>query len=462
MSSVKHPSSFRDPSGFIFSDGDVIYRQVNKLYQGDYDLLMESGLYETLAADGLLIPHEEVEVAPPEPASAYKVLRPQGIPYISYPYEWCFSQLRDAALTTLTIQKKAIKHGMSLKDSSAYNIQFLGHRPVFIDTLSFEKYQEGSPWVAYRQFCQHFLAPLALMSYRDVSMNLLMRAHIDGVSLPLASQLLPTRTKFKYSLLSHIHIHAKTQQHYADKKVGQSSYKISQFGLLALIDSLESAVKKLKWKPHGTEWADYYNDTNYSPQGLEDKKSIVDEYLEGAQPEVVWDLGSNVGVFSRIASQRGIPTVSFDIDPSAVEKNYLEARKEGGKNLLPLVSDLTNPSPSLGWANEERTSWVKRGPVDLVMALALTHHLALSNNLPFIKIAHFFGRISGDSLIVEFIPKEDSQVQRLLASREDIFPHYDQAHFEQAFGEFFTIQQARKMDGSNRTLYWMKKKALPS
>ena len=274
MNSVTIPSSFRDPSGFLFYLDGSIFRQVNTIYKENYDHLMNSGIYEILVADKLLIPHEEVDIEGVNPDLAYKIIKPELIPFISYPYEWSFSQLKDAALATLSIQKRSVDFGMSLKDCSAYNIQFRNGKPVFIDTLSFEKYHEGQPWVAYRQFCQHFLAPLALMSCRDVRLNQLLRVYIDGIPLDFTSSLLPFRTRFIFSLLSHIHLHARSQKHYADKAVDVSGKRVSRMSFLGLINNLESAVKKLRWQPGGTEWADYYDDTNYSSDALGHKKQI--------------------------------------------------------------------------------------------------------------------------------------------------------------------------------------------
>jgi len=451
-------SSFRDPSGFLFYRDGSIYRQVNAVYKEDYDHLMRSGLYETLVDAGLLIAHDEVDSQCAISDDGYRVIKPEHIPFISYPYEWCFSQLKDAALTTLAIQKKALDLGMSLKDCSAYNIQFRAGKPVLIDTLSFERYTEGRPWVAYRQYCQHFLAPLCLMSYKDVRLNQLLRIYIDGVPLDLASSLLPLRSVFRFSLLSHIHLHASSQKYFADKIVDTSGRKMSRFSFLALVDGLESATRRLRWRARGTEWADYYSqDINYSLEAFEHKKQIVGEFLERAQPEVVWDLGANVGVFSRIASDRGIQTFSFDIDPAAVERSYLECVKRQETDILPLLLDLTNPSPAIGWENEERRSILERGPGGTVLALALVHHLAISNNLPIGRIADFFSKVCRQSLIVEFVPKSDSQVQRLLSSREDIFPRYTQADFESELSRHFRIQASVEVRDSDRVLYLMER-----
>lgn len=449
-----HSSSFRDPSGHLFTKDGALYRSVAKRYKEHYDFAKESGLFDLLMSDGLLVPHKEVDgsIVP----DAYKVIQPEFINFISYPYEWCFSQLKDAALLTLSIQKRALEKGVVLKDASAFNVQFKDGKPVFIDTLSFEKYEEGAPWIGYRQFCQHFLAPLSLMSYTNLNLGQLSRVFIDGVPLDVASSMLPFKTFFKLSIASHIHLHAKSQKkHSEDTK--PPKVHMSKTKLIALMHSLESAVKGLSIKQQETEWGDYYDNTNYSSESFKHKEKIVAKFLGETKPKSVWDLGANTGIFSRVASERDIETISFDIDPIAVEKNYLEVREKGEKCILPLISDLTNPSAGIGWANEERESLEERGPVDTVLALALVHHLAISNNLPFKKIANYFSRLC-KSLVIEFVPKSDSKVRRLLTTREDIFTEYDEKHFEESFGEYFKTQSKESVSGSDRTMYLMSKK----
>ncbi len=451
------PGSFRDPCGFLFWREGTLYRQVNTSFRDNYDVLMHSGLYERLVAAELLIPHQEVEIPPAEAAVAYKIIRPEVVPYISYPYEWCFGQFKDAALATLEIQKIALELGMSLRDASAYNIQFIAGKPCLIDTLSLEKYMEGLPWVGYRQFCQHFLAPLALMSQVDVRLQLLMREYIDGIPLDLAASLLPLKSRFSFSLLSHIHLHAKSQKRYANREVKPTQRKVGRTAMLGLIDNLAGAIRRLDWTPSGTEWGNYYNDTNYSNAAREHKAQLVQDFVREAAPATVWDLGGNVGVFSRIAAGTGANVVCFDIDPAAVEKNYREVKNEKQANLLPLLGDLTNPSPGIGWQHNERMSFVERGPADLVLALALVHHLAISNNVPLPKIAEFFAQIA-DWLIIEFVPKCDSQVQRLLRTREDIFDHYTKEDFADAFSSEFSLIHTMPIAKSQRTMYLMRKR----
>ena len=460
MSVQSLPASFRDPSGFVFERDGLIYRQVNESYSQDYDLLMDSGLYDDLAGFSLLVSHEEVsKKAFKSSGRAYKIIKPGKIPFISYPYEWSFSQLKDAALLTLKIQEKALEYGMSLKDASAYNIQFLGGKPILIDTLSFEKYVEGRPWVAYKQFCQHFLAPLSLMKYKDVRLSQLLRIHLDGIPLDLASRLLPFRTYFNLQLLLHVHLHSLSQRYFALKTLNKKRVegKMSLGKLSSLIDDLSSFIRGLKWNPKISQWSDYYHDDSYSTEAIDHKKQLVSSYLTRIKPKNLWDIGSNTGLFSRLSSKQGVNVISFDSDPACVELNYRKCVEENEDHILPLLLDLTNPSPNTGWANKERLSLMDRGPCDAILALAFIHHLAVSNNLSFSWIASFLKDVCG-WLIIEFIPKSDLKVQRLLSTRKDIFSDYNQLSFEKDFTEFFTIEASEKIKNSERILYLMKRK----
>jgi hypothetical protein len=470
MTEDRIAGSFRDPSGFLFQRDGTLYRQVERSYREAYDLLMgDSGLYEELVRKGLLIPHEEVSLdLAHSPSSAYRVLRPQPVGFISYPYSWSFTQLKDAALTTLLILRLAVDRGMILKDASAYNIQFHEGRPVLIDTLSFEPYTEGEPWIAYRQFCQHFLAPLLLMSQRDVRLSGLTRVHLDGIPLDLASALLPKRSWLTFSTLLHVHLHARSIRRHSDTTAGTMSGggkggreggavgTVTRKGLLGLMDNLESAVRSLSWRPEGTEWADYEVEHNYGAEAMEEKRNIVGAMLRSIDPETVWDLGANTGAFSNLAAAQGARVVAFDVDPAAVERNYLRVKERGERRVLPLVMDLTNPSPAQGWAHEERASLGERGPADAVLALALIHHLAISNNVPLGHVAGFLARLS-PALIIEFVPKSDPQVKRLLVSRRDIFSEYDQESFEREFTRHFRIAESLPVGSTGRRLYRMER-----
>ena len=287
-------------------------------------------------------------------------------------------------------------------------------------------------------------------------MSQLLRVYIDGLPLDLASGLLPAKTKFNFGLLTHIHVHASAQKRYSDKLVKPRSgaLRMNRQALIGLIESLENTIKKLTWKPAGTEWGDYYEKTNYTDGAFDHKKQLIHEWADEKKPELVWDLGGNTGVFSREAASSGAFTVSFDIDPAAVEQNYRTVKANKEQNILPLVLDLTNPSPALGWDNNERDSFGARGPVEMVLALAVIHHLAISNNVPLRQLARFFAARC-KWLVIEFVPKSDSQVQKLLASREDIFPDYTRQGFENVFSTCFTIYKSEAVRDSERTLYLM-------
>ena len=449
------PASFRDPSGFVFTRDGTLYRQVNQSYREHFDRLIASGLCERLSSTGRMVSHEVSDIEPLTDA-AYLVITPDRVPFVSYPYEWSFGQLRAAALLTLDIQREAIEHGQSLKDASAYNIQFVGSRPVLIDTLSFEKLDDTRPWIGYRQFCQHFLAPLALSAHTDVRLVQLLRVYVDGIPLDLASRLLPARTRLSLPLLTHIHLHARAQRTHADKSIKSARGSMSRRAHLGLLDSLRSCCDKLRWKPPATTWGAYYKDTNYSDAAADHKAECVRMMIEEARPATAWDLGANDGRYSRLVSETGAFTVAFDVDPVAVENNWRRVTGDGDANLLPLLCDLSNPSPGIGWATAERRSLLDRGPVDLVMALALLHHLAIGNNVPFGMTAEFLARL-GEWLIIEFVPKEDSQVQRMLASREDIFDGYSEDDFRSEFQRHYEIVRREPLRDSARSIYLMRR-----
>ena len=407
-------------------------------------------LNDELVDAGLLVSAVRDDVSLAIAPHAVAVLRPEVLPTISYPYEWSFSQLKDAALTTLEVARRALGKGMVLKDASAYNVQFLRGRPIFIDTLSFETYQEGEPWIAYRQFCGHFLAPLALMALVDIRLGGLLRTNLDGIPLDLASHLLPGMTRLKPGLTMHLHVHGRATNEKATETVRKAN--VSKTALLAILDSLKGTVEGLRWEPKGTQWADYYDETNYTDAAMTEKRRMVGAALEGLEG-TCWDLGANTGEFSRIAAEKGLDTIAWDIDPGAVERAY--AKKDPG--VLPLLQDLTNPSPSLGWAHTERDSLEARGPADVVLALALIHHLAIGNNVPLPDVAAYFARL-GRRAVVEFVPKEDSQVRRLLGSRRDVFPDYHEAGFEAAVAEAFEIESREPIAGTARTLYRLRRR----
>jgi SAM-dependent methyltransferase len=463
QSAAVDPASFRDPSGFVFRRDGAVYRQVNRSFAARWEDLEASGLLDGLQASGLLIAHAAAPLdAALRPELAHAVIRPEPLEFVSYPYEWSFGQLRDAALLTLEAQAASSEAGYTLRDATAYNVQFQGGRPVLIDTLSFERAVPGRPWTAYRQFCEHFLAPLALMARRDARCGLMLREFVDGIPLDLAASLLPGRTKLNPGLLSHIHLHARAQRRYADRTdagaAAATGRTMSPLRQRALIDSLRRTVEGLRWEPAGTEWADYAENTSYGDAAARRKDELVREFLAAAGGDRVWDLGANTGRFSRIAAGLGRRVVAWDVDPAATELHYRRVREDGTTSILPLVLDLGNPSPGLGWANAERRSLRDRADADVVLALALVHHLAISRNVPFDRLAEYFADLA-PGLVVEFVPKDDPMVRRLLATREDVFPDYTIEAFRAAFGRRFEILAEAPIEGVSRSLLRMQRRS---
>ena len=457
----KHKSSYRDPSGFIFTKDNIIFRAINNIYKENYIYFMESGLYKELCSKNYIIPHEETEelnnIISDE--NIFKIIKPKKIPFITYPYEWCFSQLKDAAILTLKIQKIALKYNMILKDASAYNIQFLDGKPIFIDTLSFEMYNGDSTWIAFNQFTKHFIVPLILMSYKDIRLNQLLISNIDGIPVDLANNILPISSKLNPFVFMNIKMQTKFQKKYENKDqnvVENKDINNNKDKLINLNIYLQDNLNKLKLKLKNTEWGEYYSDTNYDDISFQHKKTIVEDFINISNPTSLWDFGANNGLFTRIASNKNINSLAFDIDPLACEFNYNQIKENNEKNILPVLFDLTNPSPSIGWANEERDSISYRDKPNIIMALALIHHLAISNNLNFDKIANYFSSLS-KKLIIEFVPKEDSQVQKLLLTRKDIYEEYNIEHFETSFSKYYKIINKKNINNSKRTIYLMEK-----
>ena len=351
-----------------------------------------------------------------------------------------------------------MKYGMILKDASAYNVQFVGTKAIFIDTLSFMFYNEGSPWGAYGQFSRHFIAPLVLMKYKDVRLNTLLKNYIDGIPLDLCSTILGR----KGSMLAKIHIKMQSksiEKHNLDGRLEVKQVSIKKQSLINMFQMIERQILGLKLKDYDTEWKDYYNNSNYNEKAFLEKEQVIKKLCKKVslqENDLVFDLGANDGRFSKLVQESfNSYVVSFDIDSNSVEHNYLN--NQNNNRLLPLIMDFTNPSSSIGFASNERKSFMERGNATLTMVLAFIHHLAISNNLSFEMIAEFLSKIT-KYLIIEFVPKEDSQVSLLLKTREDIFVDYNVASFKKVFSKYFNILTEQKIDDSKRTLFLMEVK----
>lgn len=419
-----------------------MFRHIDSSALDSFLAYEQSGLKDCLESVGRV-----VKAGPVVEAGSGYVTEVEKVHPIVYPYEWGFSQYKAAALLTLDIAERALERGLILKDASAYNVQFRENQPVFIDLLSFEPYKEGQPWQAYGQFCRHFLAPLALASKVDIRLLTLSRQHIDGIPLDLAAALLPHSSKVNGGLLTHIHLHAKATH----KVTAPQRNSIPKLTLLALIDSLRRTVQHLSWKPQGI-WANYYDETNYDNEAAESKRRIVDTQLsELTGCATCLDLGANDGSYSKIARERGLGCTLCDGDYGALESAFASGIG------VAVFTDLANPSPSQGWSGVERLSFFQRLKCDVVLALALLHHLRIGNNTPLRMIAEMLAEL-GPNLIIEFVPKDDSQVQRMLSSRDDIFADYTEAGFQEAFAQSFEFVRSDRISRSTRSVHLLKRR----
>lgn len=449
------PSSYRDPSGFMFEKNGSLYRQVNKIFKDDFDHFISSGCYDHLVKKGLLISHEELNENLSGTDYWYKTLKPQIVPFISYPYEWSFDMLKDAALLTLQLVEECIPFGVMLKDASPYNVQWLDGKLVFIDSLSFEKYEASKPWIAYRQFCEAFLSPLSLMRFSKQPLQSMMLAWPDGIPITITKSLLPWRSRFFFYTFLHIHLHERFTA--ASKSTHDPKTQFTEKKLSNLISSLKSMIQASEWKGKQSVWENYYSEASQRSDYLHQKKTIISQWLgelQGISSAV--DLGANDGAFSFLLSQKDIQTISCDFDHTAINNLYKKIVSDKVKNILPLVIDLSHPSPAIGLNNKERSSFIERTKVDLALALALIHHLAIGKNIPFDKIAELLASLS-NNLIIEFVPKQDEKIEFMLKQKKDIYADYSEENFINSFSKYFSVLKKQVIASSGRTLYLMRK-----
>ncbi len=461
-----HPASYRDPSGFVFQSGSLNYRQVNQSYAQDYDELFRSGLYAVLTQKGLLLPHTEIGENMTGLPEWYKTLLPRQIPFISYPSEWSPAQLKDAALLTLRIQLLSMDHGMILKDASPFNIQFMEGNAIFIDTLSFERYDPSRPWVAYRQFCENFLFPLYLHHYTGSGIHRIMVAYPEGIPAAITLKTLPLRSLFKLGVWMHVYLPSKVHRDLASAKAGIMSFDKKK--MRHLISHLEDILLRLPVAGAGaTVWSDYYEKTISSPAYLLAKEKVFRRFIQDLPWKSALDLGANDGYFSKIlsgeiqtggvrASDIGRTVVAVDSDWQCIQHLYDFARKAGSP-ILPLVVDLANPTPASGFHHTERASFSGRARSDLVIALALIHHLALAKNIPLTRIADYLADLTRGYLIAEFVALSDEKSQELIRGKSGWHDDYDEHNFETAFERHFTIERKESVSGSLRILYLLKR-----
>ncbi|MFI0490521.1 class I SAM-dependent methyltransferase [Flavobacterium sp.] len=455
MESKRNTSSFRDPSGYIFIEDNTVKRVINPIYFEQFKTLSDTGFYNKLFEKKYLIPHE-ICVENKEQI----IIEAQRIPFVSYPYEWSFLQYKHAALLTLKIQKLSLEHNFTLKDASAFNITFHEGKPIFIDTLSFDFYQENNPWLAYKQFIMHFFGPLVLTKYYGQEYLKTLSQNLEGISLEKLSKLLPSKSYLSPTILTNIHLLAQYDKKYeSDKKTVNNN--LSKASQIKLLDGLYDYILNLSVNEN-TEWDHYYNQINYNDAAYQFKKEFTKEWFSSIKGKTLIDIGGNDGTFSRELKDIANFVIVADVDPNAVEQNYKLLLKNKEKSLLPIVIDVLNPPASYGFNNQERFSFIDRVQdlnLDGCLALAVIHHITLSGNIPFSLSAQFFSKMASN-LLIEFPTRNDSWVQFLLDSKREFAAHFDfynEENFEKEYAVYFEIVKKEKITSSERILYSLKR-----
>ena len=458
MSTASHPvvdpGSFRDRKGRVFYRNGGVYRGLSPSALQQWEALSRTSFFRRGVAEGRIVGTERVE---PDGVTGWAgVLRHEVVPYVSYPYEWTFGMLRAAALLELDLLLEALDEGMILKDSSSFNVQWRGSRPVFIDVPSFETLVPGEPWAGYRQFCQMYLHPLLLQSFRDVPFQPWLRGHIDGIESAHLVRLLSLRDLLRRGVFTHVYLQSKLESRYAGTNEDLKKALRSAGFHAGLIRNnarrLRRIVERLAWRRSRSTWSDYAPAASYEAGSLEKKEAFVREVVSSRRWKLVWDLGCNTGTFSRIAARNAEYVVAMDGDDLAVERLYRDLEAEGNTSILPLVIPLADPSPNLGWRGLERKGLPERGRPELTLCLALVHHLVIGANIPLPDLFDWLATLGG-SLVIEFVGREDEMVKTLLRNKEDIYVDYDEAPFERSLEERFEVVGRERLKGGKRILY---------
>ena len=456
--------SFRDPSGTVLVAADRVFRTIMPFAAAEYETTRRTGILDELVAARLVVEERPVgkEIVGALGEGASYVVEHPKLPFISYPYEWCFHALKDAALLHLDVHLRCLERGVTLSDASAFNVQFRGPTPVFIDTLSLRPYREGEIWTAHRQFCDHFLNPLLLRSLLGIPHNAWYRGSMDGIPVEHLANALPLRAKLSLNVLKHVVLHSILEKSSAKSAASSGAAGVGQVRLpapafRAILTGLRDWLRTLQPKDqHKSVWQDYAQVNSYSGDEARNKAQFVAEFAAATRPALLWDLGCNSGEYSKAALAAGAGMcIGFDFDVGALESAYLRA-KAGNLNLLPLHLDATNPSPSQGWAQHERKGMLERGPADAILALAFVHHLAIAKNVPLDYVVDWLTGLAGRG-VIEFVQKDDPMVRELLRLREDIFSDYCELNFERALRARARIQKVVQVSASGRKLYWFER-----
>jgi hypothetical protein len=457
------PSSYRDPDARVFRRNGSIFRCLSARALEDWRRLATTTFFGQLTSDGTIVQTEEVDRASiPELDNRWAaVLRHAPIPFISYPYEWSFAMLKRAALLQLDVTLAALSEDMTLKDATPYNIQWVGARATFIDIGSFTRYVPGEPWAGYRQFCELFLFPLLLMAHKNVPFHPLLRGSLEGISAGDCRALMSSRDTIRPGVLAHVFLQSRLQAQFADSNRDvRGDLRAAGFGTTLItrnIERLHRLIERLEWKTGGSTWSEYGSEHSYDETDRRQKEAFVRGVSATRRWALVWDLGCNVGVYSRIASDYADCVVALDADHLVIDRLYRGLSAERQETVLPLVGDIADPAPGLGWRGKERRPLVDRGTPELILSLALIHHLVIGRNIPLADLIAWLAEFGAD-LVIEFVGPTDPMVQRLMRNRDGQAVDYSQESFEAALDRCFDRVSHLALASGTRTLYHLRAK----
>ena len=451
--------SFRDPDTKVFHYNGSVFRCLTARALADWTRLAATDFHARFMADRRVIPTWRVTDPAALPALASKweaVLEHQRLPVVSYPYEWSFGMLKDAALLQLDVTRAALDEEMTLKDATSFNVQWIGARPTFIDIGSFTAYAAGEPWAGYRQFCEMFLYPLLLQAYRNVPFHPWLRGNLNGMTAEQCRSLLSGRHLWRRGVLAHVYLQAKAQARYEDTPLDvRKDLRAAGFGAALIkhnIDRLRRTVERLRWNPRRSTWSEYQREHSYDDADLRRKADFVGRILSRRRWPLVWDLGCNTGTYSRLAAEHADYVLALDTDQVVVEHMYQALKADGSSNILPLVADIADPSPGLGWRGRERQPLGDRGTPTLILCLALMHHLVIDRNIPLDDFVAWLAQFGAD-VILEFVGRDDPMVERLLRNRRDQEFEYSDAAIGAALERHFGVVTHETLASGTRTLH---------
>ena len=436
-----------------------MFRALSERALADWQRLANTRFYAQHAQQGRLIgtrrvPHRD-DLPDLDPRWA-AVLEHSRLPVVSYPYEWSFGMLRDAALLQLDLTLAALDEDMTLKDATPFNIQWIGTRPTFIDVGSFTGYEPGAPWAGYRQFCETFLYPLFLQAYRNLPFQPWLRGRLDGMRAEECRSFLSARDYLRPGVLTHVHLQARAQARYEDSNVDVAEQlHAAGFGAALIknnVARLRRTVEGLRWTPAQSTWSDYQRTHTYGEADLERKADFAKRILQTRRWSLVWDIGCNTGIYSRLAAEHADYVLALDADEVVIESLYQALRQEERTNILSLVADVADPSPGLGWRGRERQPLADRGAPDLLLCLALVHHVVIGRNVPLTDFIAWLAEFDAD-VVLEFVDRGDPMVERLLRNRRGQALDYSREAVEAALRSRFHVAAREALASGTRTIY---------